>query len=79
MFDWGGISLLEGQATTKGLHLAVGAGDRAAVNAWWETLATAGYQSDGEPGLRPQDSETYYGAFVLDPDGHNVEAVFHER
>jgi predicted lactoylglutathione lyase len=40
---------------------------------------SAGYADNGEPGERPQYHPGYYGAFVLDPDGHNVEAVFHDR
>jgi predicted lactoylglutathione lyase len=41
-------------------------------------MTGAGYQSDGEPGPRPQYGETYYGGFVLDPDGNSVEAVHHD-
>jgi predicted lactoylglutathione lyase len=39
----------------------------------------AGYRDNGAPGERPVYQEGYYGAFVLDPDGNNVEAVFHDR
>jgi predicted lactoylglutathione lyase len=39
----------------------------------------AGYEDNGPPGERPHYHPGYYGAFVLDPDGHNVEAVFHDR
>jgi hypothetical protein len=39
----------------------------------------AGYRDDGEPGLRPEHGADYYGGFLLDPDGNNVEAVFHDR
>jgi catechol 2,3-dioxygenase-like lactoylglutathione lyase family enzyme len=77
--DWGELSLLEGVETTRRLHLAFGVADRPAVDAWWEKLVAAGYVSDGEPGPRPEYNETYYGAFVLDPDGNSVEAVHHER
>jgi catechol 2,3-dioxygenase-like lactoylglutathione lyase family enzyme len=62
---------------TKHLHIAFGAEDRDAVDAWWGRMTEAGYESDGEPGLRPQYSPEYYGAFVLDPDGNSVEAVHH--
>ena len=40
-------------------------------------MTNAGYQSDGDPGERPWYHESYYGAFVLDPDGNNAEAVYH--
>jgi catechol 2,3-dioxygenase-like lactoylglutathione lyase family enzyme len=48
---------------------------REAVDEWWRTMTGAGYRDDGTPGPRPQYSEDYYGAFVLDPDGNSVEAV----
>ena len=44
---------------------------------FWRTGTAAGYESDGEPGPRPQYSDDYYGAFLLDPDGNSVEAVHH--
>ena len=64
---------------TRRLHIAFGAGDRDAVDAWWTRMTEAGYESDGEPGPRPEYSPDYYGAFVLDPDGNSVEAVDHGR
>jgi catechol 2,3-dioxygenase-like lactoylglutathione lyase family enzyme len=73
--DWGDLSVVEGVEPTRRLHLAFGVADRPAVDAWWEKLVAAGYVSDGEPGPRPEYNETYYGAFVLDPDGNSVEAV----
>jgi catechol 2,3-dioxygenase-like lactoylglutathione lyase family enzyme len=42
-------------------------------------MTGAGYASDGEPGPRPEYTETYYGGFVLDPDGNSIEAVHHDR
>jgi catechol 2,3-dioxygenase-like lactoylglutathione lyase family enzyme len=77
--DWGELSLGEAVERTKRLHLAFGVADRPAVDAWWEKLVAAGYVSDGEPGPRPEYNETYYGGFVLDPDGNSVEAVHHAR
>jgi catechol 2,3-dioxygenase-like lactoylglutathione lyase family enzyme len=62
---------------TRRLHVGFGAHDRAEVDSWWERLTGAGYRSDGEPGERPQYTESYYGAFVLDPDGNSVELVHH--
>jgi catechol 2,3-dioxygenase-like lactoylglutathione lyase family enzyme len=62
---------------SRRLHVGFGVASRDGVDAWWRRLVDAGYDSGGEPGLRPEYSEGYYGAFVLDPDGHNIEAVFH--
>jgi catechol 2,3-dioxygenase-like lactoylglutathione lyase family enzyme len=75
---WHDFGLVEGADVARRLHVAFGVPDRAAVDAWWRRLVDAGYTSDGEPGARPQYNETYYGAFVLDPDGHSVEAVHHQ-
>jgi catechol 2,3-dioxygenase-like lactoylglutathione lyase family enzyme len=59
---------------TRGLHIGFRAPSRAAVDAFWQAGAAAGWRSDGEPGLRPQYVEDYYGGFLLDPDGNSVEA-----
>jgi catechol 2,3-dioxygenase-like lactoylglutathione lyase family enzyme len=59
------------------LHVAFAARDRAAVDAFYETAIAAGATDNGAPGLRPHYHPNYYGAFVLDPDGHNIEAVCH--
>jgi len=69
--------VLEPGEPTENLHVAFVAATRADVDAWWRNLVDAGYMSDGEPGPRPQYSESYYGASVLDPDGNSVEAVNH--
>ena len=69
----------EEKPPAKRLHIGFGAHDRAEVDSWWERMTKAGYESDGAPGERPQYHESYYGAFVLDPDGNSVEAVFHDR
>jgi catechol 2,3-dioxygenase-like lactoylglutathione lyase family enzyme len=58
-----------------GTHVAFAAPDRAAVHAFYEAALAAGGRDNGAPGLRPQYAPTYYGAFVRDPDGHNIEAV----
>jgi catechol 2,3-dioxygenase-like lactoylglutathione lyase family enzyme len=58
-----------------GTHIAFAAPDRSAVDAFYEAAIAAGGRDNGAPGLRPQYAPTYYGAFVLDPDGHNIEAV----
>ncbi|HLG88840.1 MAG TPA: VOC family protein [Alphaproteobacteria bacterium] len=59
------------------LHVALAAADRAAVDAFYQAAMAAGGRDNGKPGLRPQYHAGYYGAFVLDPDGHNIEAVTH--
>ncbi len=59
------------------LHVAFEAKNRAAVRAFYEAAIAAGGKDNGSPGLRPHYHENYYGAFVLDPDGHNIEAVNH--
>ncbi len=56
-------------------HVAVLAKDRATVRKFYEVAMEAGGRDNGGAGPRPQYSPTYYGAFVLDPDGHNIEAV----
>lgn len=58
-------------------HVAF-ATDRATVDAFHREALAAGGRDHGGPGLRPQYHERYYGAFVLDPDGHNIEAVCHQ-
>lgn len=59
------------------LHVAFMAKNRAEVRAFYEAAIAAGGVDNGGPGLRPHYHENYYGAFVLDPDGHNIEAVNH--
>jgi catechol 2,3-dioxygenase-like lactoylglutathione lyase family enzyme len=61
----------------KPLHIAILARDRAAVDAFHREALAAGGRNNGAPGLRPHYHPNYYGAFVLDPDGHNIEAVCH--
>ncbi len=59
------------------VHVAVVAKDRAAVDAFHQAALAAGGKDNGAPGLRPHYHPDYYAAFVLDPDGHNIEAVCH--
>jgi catechol 2,3-dioxygenase-like lactoylglutathione lyase family enzyme len=59
------------------LHVAIVAGDRATVDAFYRAAIAAGGVDNGPPGLRPHYHSNYYAAFVRDPDGHNVEAVCH--
>lgn len=60
------------------VHVAFRASCRAHVNAFHQAALAAGGRDNGAPGLRPHYHPNYYGAFVLDPDGHNIEAVFHD-
>lgn len=59
------------------LHVAIVATDRATVDEFHRAALAAGARDNGPPGLRPHYHANYYAAFVLDPDGHNVEAVCH--
>jgi catechol 2,3-dioxygenase-like lactoylglutathione lyase family enzyme len=59
------------------VHVAILARDRAAVDAFHRAALAAGGRDNGAPGLRPHYHANYYGAFVLDPDGHNIETVCH--
>ncbi len=59
------------------VHVAFAAETIGQVHAFHEAALAAGGTEHGPPGPRPHYGEGYYGAFVLDPDGHNVEAVFH--
>jgi catechol 2,3-dioxygenase-like lactoylglutathione lyase family enzyme len=61
----------------KPLHVALVASDRATVDAFYKAAIAAGGRDNGAPGIRPHYHPNYYGAFVLDPDGHNIEAVCH--
>ncbi len=58
-----------------GFHLAFDAPDRVAVDAFYAAAMAAGGRDAGPPGLRPHYGAAYYAAFVLDPDGHKLEAV----
>jgi catechol 2,3-dioxygenase-like lactoylglutathione lyase family enzyme len=67
-----------GKVTMPRVHVALRASDRATVRAFYAAALAAGAKDNGPPGLRPEYHPSYYGAFVLDPDGHNIEAVCHE-
>jgi predicted lactoylglutathione lyase len=76
----GGATLsLVGGEPTEHVHLAFAASGPDAVDAFHRAGVEAGYRDNGSPGERPEYHPGYYGAFLLDPDGHNVEAVFHDR
>jgi len=59
----------------RAVHIALLATDRATVDAFYRAALAAGGKDNGAPGLRPHYHANYYGAFVFDPDGHNIEAV----
>ena len=59
-------------------HVALSAPNRAAVDAFYEAAMDAGAKDNGAPGLRPNYHPNYYAAFVLDLDGHHIEAVCHQ-
>jgi len=65
------------ERATPPMHLAFVAKDRKAVDAFYAAAIDAGAQDFGKPGLRPQYHRNYYGAFVIDPNGHPIEAVCH--
>ena len=73
-FFWIGDNERVGRGDPCRLHRP----DRATVDAFYEAAIAAGGKDNGAPGLRPKYHPNYYGAFVLDPDGINVEAVCHK-
>ena len=66
-------------AAQTGAHVAFAVEDRQTVDRFHRAALAAGGRDNGQPGLRPHYHEDYYGAFVLDPDGHNIEAVCHRK
>ena len=69
--------LHEGKDAGPGRHYAFTARSRAEVDAFYKAAMAAGGRENGAPGLRPHYHANYYGAFVFDPDGNNIEAVCH--
>jgi catechol 2,3-dioxygenase-like lactoylglutathione lyase family enzyme len=74
-FFWIGT---RGRTAQSGVHVAFTAGSRETVDAFHAAALDAGATDNGGPGVREIYHPNYYGAFVLDPDGNNVEAVCHE-
>ena len=70
-FFWIGLK----PSAITGVHVAFAVADRASVDRFYAAAVGAGGRDNGKPGLRPNYHPYYYGAFVLDPDGHNIEAV----
>jgi catechol 2,3-dioxygenase-like lactoylglutathione lyase family enzyme len=69
--------IMEQEMAAGSVHIAFAAPDRETVGAFHAAAVEAGGVDNGRPGLRPHYHSGYYAAFVLDPDGNNVEAVFH--
>jgi catechol 2,3-dioxygenase-like lactoylglutathione lyase family enzyme len=77
--DAGGLDFGIGRRDpVGGAHVAFECGDRAAVDGFYESALTAGATDNGPPGIRTKYYAGYYAAYVLDPDGNNIEAVYHE-
>jgi catechol 2,3-dioxygenase-like lactoylglutathione lyase family enzyme len=77
LIEWDEFCIGDDGPVTRGLHVGFRAAGHADVDAFWQAGIDAGYRDDGAPGPRPQYVEDYYGAFLLDPDGNSVEAVWH--
>jgi|SRR3954470_3971763 catechol 2,3-dioxygenase-like lactoylglutathione lyase family enzyme len=75
---FGSFSLVPGPATEH-LHMAFPAGEDADVQRFHQEAVAAGYRDNGPPGERPQYHRGYFAAYVLDPDGNNIELVNHHR
>ena len=71
-FFWIGIR----NTAQTGSHIAFAADDRGTVDRFYQAAIAAGGKDNGPPGIRPHYDPDYYGAFVFDPDGHNIEAVY---
>lgn len=73
-----GFWIGSGAPNVPPVHVAFRVSSRALVKAFHEAALAAGGRDNGAPGIRPHYHPNYYGAFVLDPDGHNIEAVCHD-
>jgi catechol 2,3-dioxygenase-like lactoylglutathione lyase family enzyme len=81
-FEWQDLAIGGAHAErppTRHLHVGLVAPTREQVDAFWHTLTERGFRDDGAPGPREKYSPSYYGAFVLDPDGNSIEAVHHDN
>jgi catechol 2,3-dioxygenase-like lactoylglutathione lyase family enzyme len=75
----GGTFSLVAGTPSENLHVAFPTDDDGHVHRFHQAATDAGFTSNGEPGERPQYHPGYYAAFVLDPDGNNIEVVNHHR
>ena len=73
------LCLFQTEEAPAHLHIAFVAESRQQVDAFYHAAIAAGGLDNGPPGIRPQYSDRYYAAFVLDPDWHNIEVVCHEE
>jgi catechol 2,3-dioxygenase-like lactoylglutathione lyase family enzyme len=73
----GDFWIAQGEPMTPRVHVAFSAASRVVVDAFHKAALAAGGRDNGVPGLRPVYHPSYYGAFILDPDGYNIEAVCH--
>lgn len=71
------LCLYQSAEKPAALHIAFRADSREQVDAFWQAALAAGGKDNGAPGLRPNYHASYYAAFVIAPDGHNIEAVCH--
>ena len=69
----------DGKPVTRRLHVGFAAASREVVDDFWRVGVDAGYESDGEPGPRPEYGGNYYSCFLLDPDGNSAEAVHYSN
>lgn len=76
--DGSSVWVTKGKPGAK-VHVALKTANRATVRKFYDVAMKAGGRDNGGPGPRPQYTPAYYGAFVLDPDGHNIEAVCHSK
>src|SRR5690349_4651956 len=76
--DNASLCLYQTEQTPAPLHLAFKAENRGQVEAFYRAALQAGGKDNGAPGLRPNYHANYYAAFVIGPDGHNIEVVCHE-
>lgn len=78
--EWGDFSIVaDGRPVARDVHVAFAARSRDEVDAFHTAGLAIGAVDNGAPGERPRYHPGYYGAFLVDPDGNNVEAVFHDR
>ncbi|WP_431221688.1 VOC family protein [Serratia sp. L9] len=73
----GAFWISEGEPSTPRIHIAFRATSEAQVDAFYEAALSAGARDNGAPGFRHHYHQNYYAAFIYDPDGYNIEAVFH--
>lgn len=69
---------LSGSGVSQTSHVAFSAPNRSTVEAFYDAAIEAGARDNGKPGYRKNYTPGYYAAFILDPDGHNIEVVFHD-